>query len=69
MPAGIEQDEFFQGFSAPRNKILMRIFKDLRIVSYLGSGLPRILKAYTRDVYQFTANFIRAVFPSDSRKN
>lgn len=32
----------------PRNKTLMRIFKDLGMVEYLGSGMPRILKAYPR---------------------
>lgn len=68
IPPGVEQDEFFQGYSIPRNKILMRIFKDLDMVEYLGSGMPRILKAYPRDSYIFTANFIRTVFPSNSEK-
>jgi predicted HTH transcriptional regulator len=63
IPPGVEREEFFQGYSAPRNKILMRIFKDLDMVEHLGSGMPRILKAYPREAYVFTTNFIRIVFP------
>jgi ATP-dependent DNA helicase RecG len=32
-------------------------------VEYLGSGMPRILKAYPKESFIFTANFIRTVFP------
>jgi ATP-dependent DNA helicase RecG len=60
---GTEREEFFAGYSIPRNKILMRVFKDLDIVEYLGSGMPRILKAYPKESFIFTANFIRTVFP------
>ena len=60
---GKEQEDFFAGFSIPRNKILMRVFKDLDIVEYLGSGMPRILKAYPKESFMFTANFIRTTFP------
>jgi len=63
---GVAREEFFAGYSIPRNKILMRIFKDLDMVEYLGSGIPRILKAYPRESFIFTANFIRTVFPMDS---
>jgi predicted HTH transcriptional regulator len=60
---GQEQDDFFAGYSMPRNKTLMRVFKDLDMVEYLGSGMPRILKAYSREVYAFSSHFIRAAFP------
>ena len=63
IPEGVEREEFFAGYSIPRNKILMRVFKDLDIVEYLGSGMPRILRAYPRESFIFTANFIRTVFP------
>lgn len=36
------------------------------MVEYLGSGMPRILKAYSRDAYVFSSRFIRTVFPVDS---
>ena len=43
LPEGLSKQEFFEGFSVPRNKELMRIFKDLELVEQLGSGIPRIL--------------------------
>ena len=56
--------EFFEGYSIPRNKELMRIFRDLDMVEYLGSGIPRILKAYPKESFRFTENFTRMIFPS-----
>lgn len=41
----------------------MRVFKDLELVEYLGSGMPRILKAYPRTAYTFSTHFIRTAFP------
>jgi predicted HTH transcriptional regulator len=60
---GINEDEFFDGFSNPRNQGLMRIFKDLDMVEQLGSGMPRILKAYPKECFRFTQNFLRITFP------
>jgi ATP-dependent DNA helicase RecG len=60
---GKEQDDFFAGYSMPRNKTLMRVFKDLEMVEYLGSGMPRILKVYPREAYIFSSRFIRTTFP------
>ena len=64
LPEGLSKDEFFEGFSIPRNKELMRIFKDLDLVEQLGSGVPRILQAYNKDVFQFSDNFLRITLPS-----
>lgn len=69
IPPGIEQDEFFKGYSIPRNKILMRIFKDLDLVEYLGSGMPRILRAYPPESFHFSAHFIRTTFSSRPEKS
>lgn len=63
IPAGFSEEEFFMGYSVPHNKELMRIFRDLDMVEQMGSGIPRILQQYQPSVYQFTANFIRVVFP------
>jgi len=62
---GINEDEFFEGYSNPRNKELMRIFKDLDLVEQLGSGLPRILRVYPKECFRFTANFLRISLPVD----
>ncbi len=59
---GLSQSEFFEGYSVLRNKEIMRIFKDLEMVEYLGSGMPRILNAYPKESFIFTENFIRMVF-------
>jgi predicted HTH transcriptional regulator len=47
--AGQEQEAFFAGYSMPRNKTLMRVFKDLDMVEYLGSGIPHISKREMAD--------------------
>lgn len=65
LPFGFTQDEFFKGHSVPRNKEIMRIFRDLDMVEQLGSGIPRILEHYSRSVFEFTENFLRIVFPMD----
>ena len=64
VPQGLSEDEFFEGYSMPRNKELMRIFRDLEMVEYLGSGIPRILKAYSKEAFRFTENFTRMRFAS-----
>ena len=58
------KQNLFDGFSIPRNKELMRIFKDLDLVEQLGSGIPRILKSYSKACFHFSDNFLRMVFPS-----
>jgi predicted HTH transcriptional regulator len=63
LPDGFDEAEFFQGFSVPKNKELMRVFRDLEMVEQLGSGVPRILAHYPPSSYMFTAHFIRLVLP------
>ena len=64
LPQGLSEVEFFQGFSVPRNKELMRVFRDLDLVEQLGSGIPRILRVYSQENFHFSENFIRMVLPS-----
>lgn len=63
LPETMSLQEFFDGVSMPRNKELMRIFKDVELVESLGSGIPRILRAYGTDCFRFTENFIRLTLP------
>ena len=37
----------------------MRIYRDVELLESLGSGIPRILRAYGEDCFKFTDNFIR----------
>lgn len=63
LPESLTREEFFNGISIPRNKELMRIYRDVELVESLGSGIPRILQAYGEDCFKFTDNFIRITFP------
>lgn len=60
---GMSQTEFFEGYSVPRNKEIMRIYKDLDMVEHLGSGIPRILQSYEQECFIFTDNFLRMILP------
>ena len=61
--SGLSEEEFYEGYSIPRNKELMRIYKDLDMVEYLGSGVPRILQVYPKKCFKFTENFLRMTLP------
>ncbi len=60
---GLSKEDFFNCCSMPRNRELMRVFKDLGLVEQLGSGMSRILKSYGRDIFRISDNFVKVVFP------
>ena len=62
LPYGVTEADFFGGCSVPRNKEIMRVFRDLEIVEHLGSGVPRILKAYGRGAFEIRDSYVRIVF-------
>jgi ATP-dependent DNA helicase RecG len=64
---GMIQEDFFDGLSLPRNKELMRVYKDLGMVEQLGSGIPRILQAYSKDCFKFSENYLRMSFPASEK--
>lgn len=53
------EEEFLEGYSAPKNPELMRIFRDLELVEHLGTGIRRILKKYDKSIFHFFPHFIR----------
>ncbi len=65
LPQEITREEFFDGVSAPRNKELMRVFKDVELVEQLGSGMGRIMNAYDKSIFEFLPNFLRINFYFD----
>lgn len=72
IPMGLSEDEFFSGVSLPRNKELMRVFRDVEMVEALGSGMPVIMRKYGRESYSFLQHFIRVTIPvlnNDDPKN
>lgn len=66
LPFGLNRDDFYTGVSVPRNKELMRVFRDMEPVEYLGSGIPRILRKYDASVFHLSDNFTRIVFPYET---
>lgn len=62
LPQSLTKEEFLSGISAPRNKEIMRIFKDLKLVEHLGSGIKRILEKYDETIFDITPNFMRVTF-------
>lgn len=69
LPDALNQEEFFEGVSIPRNKELMRVFRDLAMVEQLGSGVPRILESYPKECFKFSENFLRMTFPVEQVEN
>ncbi len=68
--SGQSREDFFSCSSMPRNRELMRVFKDVGLVEQLGSGMSRILKYYDKDIFIISDHFIKVVFPfSDKNTN
>ena len=59
------QEHFFQGYSNPVNRQIMRIYKDLEMVEHLGSGMNRILTYYKKENFVLKDIFLRVVFFSN----
>ncbi len=62
---GLTQEEFFNGCSMPRNRELMRVFRDMDLVENFGSGMHRILQVYDRNIFKIFDNFVMTEFKYD----
>ena len=62
---GMTKEELTSGISRPRNRELMRVFKDTEFVEQLGSGMNRMMSVYKPDIFRITPNFIHVVFYFD----
>ena len=62
------EEEFLQGYSAPKNPELMRVFRDLELVEHLGTGIRKILKKYDKNIYHFFPHFIRVSIKYNKNK-
>lgn len=65
--SGLSQEEFFNGYSMPRNRELMRVFRDMELVENFGSGMRRILQKYNRDIFKISENFISTELKYDEQ--
>ena len=66
---GQSEEDFFSCASMPRNRELMRVFKDVGLVEQLGSGMSRILRVYDRSIFEISDHFIKVVFTFDEVQN
>ena len=62
LPQELSQEEFLEGVTAPRNKELIRVFKDVDLIENIGSGVLRILNAYDKSCFKFMEHFLRVSF-------
>ena len=60
---GLTETDFFKCRSMPRNRELMRVFRDMELVEQIGSGMSRILKVYNRSIFELTPSFTVVTFP------
>jgi len=60
---GLSEYDFFKCRSMPRNRELMRVFRDMELVEQIGSGMSRILKVYDPSVFELTPSFTIVTFP------
>ena len=63
---GLSTENFFEGTSMPRNREIMRVFKDLEFVEQLGSGIPKIVSKYGRGVISVSENVVQTSLRFDN---
>lgn len=63
LPYGLTEDQFYMGFSKPRNKQLMKIFSQLNIVEHTGHGIPIIISKYGKEAFDIQSNYILVTIP------
>lgn len=68
LPSGFSKEDFLMGYSLPQNPEMIRIFRDLGYAERLGTGIRRVLKYYPKEIFRFSAHFIRVNIPFYSPK-
>ncbi|MDR2870571.1 MAG: putative DNA binding domain-containing protein [Deferribacteraceae bacterium] len=63
---GMTTEQFYTGTSMPRNREIVRVFKDLDYMEQLGSGIPKIVKKYGRDAIAIDSFIIQATLKFDT---
>lgn len=59
----LTEEDFFKCRSMPRNRELMRVFRDMDLVEQIGSGMSRILDVYDRSIFELSPSFTVVTFP------
>ncbi len=69
MPAEQTKEDFFKGVSKPVNEELATIFLQLHISERSGRGVPKIIKIYGKNAYDFKKNYIVVTIPFERVDN
>jgi predicted HTH transcriptional regulator len=62
---GLNLDKFYAGTSMPRNREIVRVFKDLGYVEQLGNGIPKIVEKYGRNAIAIDGFIIQTTLKFD----
>lgn len=63
LPYGLTEEQFYMGFSKPRNLQLMKILSQLNIVDHTGHGIPIIINKYGKEAFDIHDNYIMVTIP------
>jgi predicted HTH transcriptional regulator len=66
---GLDKERFLSGVSKPRNREIMRIFKDLEFVEQLGSGIPKIIEKYDKNIFDTDGKIMQTTLYFNSEGN
>ncbi|MDR1049654.1 MAG: putative DNA binding domain-containing protein [Deltaproteobacteria bacterium] len=62
---GFSRQDMFSGRSMPRNRELLRVFKDLGFSDHVGSGVRYVASRYDESIFHTTDKLFRVTFPLD----
>ena len=62
---GMTLENFYSGMSMPRNREIMRVFKDLQYVEQLGNGIPKIINKYGKESIDINGFIIQTTLKFD----
>ncbi len=65
MPKGMNKRDFLLGKTVPVNEELMKIFLQCHIVEQTGHGVPKVVKKYGEEAYDFGTSTITVTIPFD----
>jgi len=63
LAADLSAEDLFKCRSMPRNRELMRVFRDVGLAGQIGSGIGQILRAYERTVFELKPDSVSITFP------
>jgi predicted HTH transcriptional regulator len=60
---GFSRQDMFSGRSMPRNRELLRIFKDLGLSEHIGTGVRYIISKYDESIFYTSDKSFKVTFP------